>query len=147
MRRYLVVANRTLGGEHLAEEIRTRVAKARANDEECEFHVLVPVTHLEGRAIETEGETQAAADLRLAAALDRFAAWGVKATGEVGDPRPLDAIGDVLRHGEFDEIILSTLPLGRSQWLKLDLPHRVEKTFELPVTHLIAEADAGPQSR
>jgi hypothetical protein len=138
MRRYLVVANRTLGGEHLAEEITKRVAAARTDEDECEFHVVVPITHLAGRGIETEGEVRAAAELRLAAALDRFAAWGVEASGEIGDARPLTAISDVLRHRHFDEIILSTLPPGPSQWLKLDLPHRLVRTFDIPVTHVMA---------
>jgi hypothetical protein len=142
MRRYLVVANRTLGGEHLADEIRRRLAEARAAGEECAFHVLVPLTHLEGHAVETEGAIRAGAELRLAAAVDRFRAWGVDATGEVGDSRPLTAISDVLRHREVDEIILSTLPPGPSQWLKLDLPHRVERTFAMPVTHVVAEREA-----
>jgi hypothetical protein len=141
VRRYLVVANRTLGGDHLADEVRRRLADAAAADDKCEFYVLVPVTHLEGRSVETEGEMRAAAGLRLAAALDRFEAWGALATGEVGDQRPLTAIADVLRHREFDEIILSTLPPGMSQWLKLDLPHRVERTFSVAVTHVIADQE------
>jgi hypothetical protein len=34
---------------------------------------------------------------------------------------------------------LSTLPSGVSRWLKLDLPHRVEQRFELPVTTVISQ--------
>ncbi len=39
----------------------------------------------------------------------------------------------------FDEIILSTLPPGMSRWLKMDLPHRVEAVYGLPVTHIIGQ--------
>ncbi len=39
----------------------------------------------------------------------------------------------------FDEIIISTLPSGISRWLGMDLPHRVERQFKLPVTTVIAK--------
>jgi hypothetical protein len=39
VRRYLVVANQTLGGEELATEIQTRMAAGP-----CHFHLLVPAT-------------------------------------------------------------------------------------------------------
>jgi len=57
----------------------------------------------------------------------------------VGSHQPLDAIAAGLDQGPFDEIILSTLPPGVSRWLKLDLPHRVERSFGLPVAHVQAE--------
>jgi hypothetical protein len=44
----------------------------------------------------------------------------------------------VLRREQFDEIILSTLPPGVSRWLGQDLPHRVQKQFELPLHHVVA---------
>ena len=47
---------------------------------------------------------------------------------------------------DFDEIILSTLPPGVSRWLKQDLPHRVERDFNLPVTHVIATAEPAAAS-
>jgi hypothetical protein len=47
------------------------------------------------------------------------------------------AIQDAVNLGNYDEIIISTLPLGVSRWLKLDL---VSKTrgLGLPVTHVQA---------
>jgi hypothetical protein len=41
---------------------------------------------------------------------------------------------------EFDEIIVSTLPKHVSKWLKLDLPHRVERATGKPVTHVVASS-------
>ena len=38
----------------------------------------------------------------------------------------------------YDEIVVSTLPGSISKWLKLDLPHRVERSTGLPVTHVEA---------
>lgn len=138
MKRYLVVANQTLGGEHLAEAVRERMAAGPS-----EFHVVVPATHPPDHATYTEGAAEAHSREALDKGLARLAELGAKATGEVGDADPLLAITDALREGTFDEIILSTLPAGASKWLKLDLPHRVEKAVDIPVVHLEAPAEAG----
>jgi hypothetical protein len=48
----------------------------------------------------------------------------------------------------FDEVVVSTLPVGSSRWLGLDLPHRLEKLTSAPVTHVVSqparELAAGP---
>jgi hypothetical protein len=139
MRRYLVVANQTLGGPHLLEKMRETLAAGSSG-----FHVLVPATPPGHFATWTEGEALAVAQERLDAALTQFKELGVEATGEVGDPDPLQAIADALLERPFDEIILSTLPPGASRWLKQDLPHRVERSFSIPVTHVVAEVE-GPE--
>jgi GABA permease len=133
MRRYLVVANRTLGGAHLTARVRECVAAGP-----CEFHVLVPASHNTKDFTWTEGGDRAAAEARLAEAMARFRATGVEVTGEVGDTNPLEAIGDVLRRDSFDEIILSTLPPGVSRWLGQDLPARVRKQYRVPLQHVVA---------
>ncbi|MGH2686268.1 MAG: hypothetical protein ACRDJP_12450, partial [Actinomycetota bacterium] len=66
---------------------------------------------------------------------------GAEVIGGVGDANPLQAIGDVLRDWSFDEVVLSTLPAGASRWLRQDLPHRVERQFKLPVTHVVGEPE------
>ena len=70
----------------------------------------------------------------------RFREAGVEvAGGVVGDANPVRAIDDLLIEQRHDEIVLSTLPPGVSRWLKLDLPHRIEQRFALPVTTVISE--------
>lgn len=138
MRRYLIVANQTLLGEPLLGRIRQCLASGP-----CQFHLVVPATHVPGRAVWTEGHDRAVAAGRLEEALERFRALGVVVEGEVGDVRPIDAIRDVMLHaGPFDEIILSTLPPGLSKWLHQDLPHRIQRTFELPVSMVMARVAA-----
>jgi hypothetical protein len=139
MRRYLVVANQTLGGDHLADKVKELLAEGP-----CRFHVLVPATAPKEHAVYTEGEAEAIAHRRLDDALARFSGLGAEADGEVGDANPLEAVGDVLRDEEFDEIILSTLPPGASRWLKQDLLHRVERSFGLPVTHIVGQPEPVP---
>jgi hypothetical protein len=131
MRRYLVVANRTLGGEHLLDAVRQRMQQG-----DCSFHVVVPVHH--PKEAWTEGGVEAAAHERLADALERFRELGADVDGEVGDASPVRAIGDVLLREQVDEIILSTLPPGPSRWLRQDVIHRVERNYEVPVTHIVA---------
>lgn len=134
MRRYLVVANQTLGGDPLLALLR------RFAEEPSTFHVLVPasppVDHLW-----TEAEAISIARTRLETALERFRSVGIEATGEVGDGRPLQAIDDVLARDTFDGIVLSTLPPRLSKWLRLDLVHRVRTSFGLPVHHVISQRE------
>ena len=134
MRRYLVVANKTLLGDPLLATVRACLAAGP-----CQFHLVVPASHLPGPAMWTEGHERAIAGERLQVALERFRALDAEVDGEVGDCRPIDAIRDAMLHAPpFDEIILSTLPPGASRWLHQDLPHRVERTFELPTTTIVA---------
>jgi len=139
VQRFLVVANQTLGGEHLIAEVRARLSRGP-----CHFHVLVPATAPSDHATYTEGEAVAVAKRNLGQALESFRKLGAKADGEVGDEQPLGAIGDVLREQDFDEIIISTLPPGISRWLGQDLVSRVERSFAIPVTHVVGEAEPTP---
>ena len=132
MRRYLVVANRTVGGMHLVYKVRECMTSGP-----CRFHIVVPASHPIGDLTWTEGHDRAAAEGRLAEAMARFRESGAVVTGEVGDTSPVDAISDVLRREAFDEIIVSTLPPGFSRWLRQDLPTRVRKQFGLPVHHVV----------
>jgi len=130
MRRYLIVANRTLAGSQL-------IGKVKELDErrECSFYVVVPATPPHGHTW-SDGEARALAGSNLEAALERLANIGIAAEGEIGDERPTYAIQDVLGRREIDEVILSTLPPGVSRWLKRDLPRRIRVEFGLPVIHV-----------
>jgi hypothetical protein len=137
MRRYLVVANQTLGGEHLLEEVHACLAIGTAS-----FHVVVPATPLHEQMFWTEGAALAVARERLARAIACLQDEGIPASGEVGDANPVLAVEGALRQsGPFDAIILSTLPAGVSRWIRLDVPHRVARRSGLPVRHIVAEPD------
>jgi hypothetical protein len=131
MRHYLVVANQTLGAEELSAKVRELMQASP-----CRFHIVVPATHPKDHATWTEGQAHVIAEQRLEGALARFRELGADVDGEVGDENPMEAIRDCLLAKKFDEIILSTLPSGPSRWLKADLPHRVERGFDLKVTHI-----------
>ncbi|HSK95212.1 MAG TPA: hypothetical protein VK891_01225 [Euzebyales bacterium] len=129
---YLVVANQTLGGPELLDELRRRVA-----DGPCRFHVVVPANAAEGWT-HTIDEARAVARRRLDAAIERYGDLGAEVDGQVGDERPLDAMRDALRRWPCDEVILSTLPAGASRWLKMDLVSRASRALPIPVTHVEA---------
>jgi hypothetical protein len=133
MRRILVVANQTLGGEPLWREIRACRSAGPSS-----FHVVVPATPVSEHGTWTEGKAKAVAGERLERMLASLRAEGAAVSGEVGDANPLLAIDDALRHQEIDEIIISTLPPGISRWLRQDLVHRAARRFDRPVTHVVA---------
>jgi hypothetical protein len=82
-------------------------------------------------------DDEAAAVLRSALPLLSEAA-GTRVTGSLGDAEPLMAIQDEVNLGNYDEIIISTLPRRVSRWLHLDLVSKA-KGLGLPVTHVEAK--------
>jgi hypothetical protein len=138
MRRYLVVAHRTLGGSHLLEELHRR----REDDPYCTFHLIVPEYHPANRTW-NEHEVHLAAARMLDEMLERLAEMRIGATGEIGDSNPVYAVGVTLRRegrDAFAGIIISTLPKGRSRWWLLDVPKRMATEYpHLTVTHLVAD--------
>ena len=130
----LVVANQTAESDELLEALRRRGEQGP-----CKFHLLVPATpHGASWAMDMHsGGDEAAEHLKRAVARYREAGLEVD-DGKIGDPDPLAAVEDAVNFKEFDEIIVSTLPKRTSRWLKLDLPHRVERTCGKPVTHVEA---------
>ena len=137
MRRYLIVAHRTLGGADLLDRLRRHV-----EDGPCRFHLLVPVTHPADH-VWTVGEVRAAALPRLEVGLDSLRKLGLDATGEIGDVNPVYAVGVLLRRGErFDGLIVSTLPPGMSRWLKLDVPTRLARETDLEVEVVVSRVQS-----
>ncbi len=134
--RYLVVANRTLGGDHLL-----RLLAERLDRQPGTVHIVVPSTPDPSGWVNDEGANRTLAKRRLASARERIAGLGAEVTGEIGDERPFDAVMDVLRREPFDEVIVSTLPPTVSRWLRMDLVSHLERAVSIPVTHVIA-ADA-----
>jgi len=88
MRRYLVVANQTLSGEHLVARIRDCLRAGPSS-----FFIVVPAAPPADH-VWTEGEARTTAQGHLDKALERFRALGAEVDGEVGDGNPLLAIED-----------------------------------------------------
>jgi len=133
---YLIVANQTLGGA----ELRDRVLELAAPGP-CEFYLVVPATAPKEHLTWTEGEARTIAARRLDEGLAQLRAAGVTVDGEVGDASPILAVDDALRHRLVDRVIVCTLPIGLSRWLKLSLPDRIERKHKVPVDHLVVQPE------
>ena len=128
----LVVANRTVD----SPELRDALAQ-RAQEGSIHVTLLAPTPW-------SERET---AQRRLKTAVDRLAAIGVPAAGRLGDADPIVAVQETWNPGRYDEVIVSTLAAGASQWLQIDLPHRVAKLTDCQVRHVaVPERRPAPPS-
>jgi hypothetical protein len=136
-RRVLVVANRTLQGEELAAALRQRAARG------AELHVVAPVVVSRAHYIASDVDKELEeAHERLAAALAWTQAEGLEASGKVGDPNAaLGAIEDELRQFAADEVVISTYPPGKSNWLETGIVERLREELDIPVTHVIVDLD------
>ncbi len=134
--RVLIVAHQTATSERLLGAIRTRAERGPAR-----FHLLVPRHHPHGkrRLVDAVGLDEDEEALRtLNEALPKLSeAAGHEVTGSLGVPGPMTAIQTEIAGGEYNEIIVSTLPRRLSRWLKLDLVSKI-KGVGLPVTHVEA---------
>ena len=136
-RRILVVANETVGGGGLLDEIRRR-------SEGVNEQVLVVVPALNSPLktwTSDEDGAREAAQQRLENSLSAMRAFGIDARGEVGDSDPLQAIEDALRTFAPDELIISTHPAERSHWLERGVVVGARERFALPVTHVVVDLD------
>lgn len=137
-RRVLVVANETVGGDELIAAI-----GERAITTEARFFVVCPAlnSRLKTWTSDEDGAREAAQG-RLDATLERLQSAGVEARGEVGDLDPILAIEDAVREFHPDEIVVSTHPVGKSNWLERGVVAAARERFDVPVTHVVVDLAA-----
>ncbi len=124
--RTLVVANQTVGGQALIDQLKQLAEEGRRR-----FIVISPQS----------GEDGGGAPQRLAAMLERLEQEGLEAIGQVGHPDPYTAINTALDFYGVDEVVISTFPETRSGWLRGDLVGRVRTTTSKPVHHVVSEGE------
>jgi hypothetical protein len=134
LRRTLIVANRTAATPLLLQEVERRVEHGPTS-----FALLIP-----------DVSSRKAADWTLQEALKslRRAARGpndsipAHVEGLVGGPDAFESVKEALAGGGFDDVIVSTLPKRRSEWLRRDLPRRIgELGFPVKVITMAPEDD------
>jgi len=134
MAQYLIVTHKTAFAPELREKVRELIGK----DANAVFAILVPEAPGEGYT--WEGETVSPAqetaeslmeslETTVGAEVNRIA---------VGPEDPLQAIANELRVNKgYDALVISTLPLGASQWLRRDVVHQAARKFGLSVHHVV----------
>ena len=136
-RRILVVANETVGGHTLRSVILEKSLDVRE-----EVLVVTPALNSPIRHwVSDDDGARASAQERLDQSLAQLAAAGVEAKGEIGDGDPLQAMEDALRTFGADEIIISTHPPGRSNWLERDVVEKARERFAVPITHVVVDLE------
>jgi hypothetical protein len=132
--RVLVIANETVGGRELREEIMRRAPRTP------EIRVVCPILPSRAHLVTSDIDSELA---EARARLDQTLAWagehGIEARGTVSADTPLMAAADELRRFAADEVIVSTHPKTRSRWLETGLVERLRDELDIPVHHVVVD--------
>jgi GABA permease len=139
--RVLVLANETVNGDELLDELRSidRARKAR-------YFVCVPANPIDTGQAMHQGAvyiweaTTEAAQARLDRTLEVLRAEGLDAEGALGNYKPLRALADAVAEFSPDRLVICTLPEDRSAWLRYDVVDRAREAYPIPVTHVVVES-------
>ena len=135
-RRILVVANETVAGRELLDELHRRAG------ENSEMLVVAPELNTRLRYILADVDrAREQAEERLRRSIDALQSAGIRARGAVGDSNPVQAIEDALFEFPADEIVISTHPPERSNWLEKKTVERAREKFDVPITHVVVDLD------
>jgi hypothetical protein len=134
-RKILVVANETVAGRELLDDLRLRAAGGDAD-------VLVVAPALNSRLRYLFADVDRAreqAEVRLKDSVEALRSNGIQASGAIGDSKPVQAIEDALFEFDADEIVISTHPPDRSNWLEKKTVDRAREKFGRPVSHVVVD--------
>lgn len=135
-RRVLVLANETVAGQAVLDEVRYR------GGPRAQVLVVSPVLvksrlgHLLGTA--RDAALDQARD-RLNASVAAMVEAGLDAEGHLSDSDPHQALDDGIRMFRPDEVIVSTHPPARSTWLENQVVARAREAYEIPVHHVVVD--------
>jgi hypothetical protein len=137
MRRILVIANETADGPALRQELFERARRGP-----LQVFVVCPALNSRLRHwLSDEDGARTRAEQRLADSLAALAREGIVTDGLVGDADPVVALADALRIFAAHEVIVSTHPPGRSNWLERDVIGRARAVSPVRVTHVVASSE------
>lgn len=133
-KRLLVVANQTLPGQELRDALVAR------GEPKPELRVVVPILISRVKYAMSDVDTELVyARARLGEILAWGRAQGFEISGEVCPDGPLIAIEDQLRSFPADEIVISTHPPERSNWLEAGVVEQAREELDTPITHLVVD--------
>jgi hypothetical protein len=118
----LVVANQTVDSDELYDALQDRARR-------CQLAVTLLVPQ----------DSQAGSAQRVKTALERLHGAGIAAEAMLGDVDPACAVIEVWDPRRWDEVLVSTLPTSTSRWLRIDLPQRISRAVDAPVSHVVSK--------
>jgi hypothetical protein len=135
-RRILVIANETCAGRGVVDEVRYRAGDG------AEVVVVAPAlakSRLEHWLSSDAERRRGEATARLEESVRAFEAAGMNARGTLGDADPLQALDDALRVFDPDEVVISTHPPARSNWLERQVVRKARERYPMPITHVVVD--------
>jgi GABA permease len=135
--RILVVANETLRGRALHDEVARRAAERPTEVLVVAPALSSPLAHW----TDAEDVPRAEAAARVREACASLAGLGVEARGEVAADDPLRAVEDALRTFGADEIVVSTHPPETSNWLEEGVVETLREFYAIPIVHVVVDHD------
>ena len=72
--------------------------------------------------------------------VERLEEAGIPATGDTGEPEPIQALEDALATFPADEVVLFTHPGGSRNWQEEGVVEEAEQRFDIPVRHLLIDS-------
>lgn len=140
-RHLLAIVTDPLEGAEQVEEIGRR----QANGEGVEVRLVAPA--VEATAFRhTMGdidEPKRQAEERLKISLDTLRGSGLTASGEVGDPDPVQAAQDALLEAPADEVLIFERAGSQARWFENDLFAKAQETLEPPLRLVFSETSGG----
>ena len=136
-RRILVIANETVGGEELRSILRPKAEGVRE-----QVLVVCPALNSPSATGPPTRTVRGPGPGTPRPEPCPPPGDGIQAQGEVGDGDPLQAMEDALRTFGADEIVISTHPEGRSNWLERNVVGAARERFDVPITHVVVDLEA-----
>jgi hypothetical protein len=137
-RHLLAIVTDALEGPEQVEEI-----GRQANGDGVEVRLIAPAVeatafrHTMGDIDEPKRE----AEERLRVSLDTLRGSGISASGEVGDPDPVQAAQDALLEVPADEVLIFERAESQARWFESDLFSKAQETLEPPLRLVAIETD------
>jgi hypothetical protein len=134
-RRLLAIVTDALEGPQPIEEIR----RAGNGGGTTEVRLVVPAVEATAfrHALGDVDEPKKRAEERLQVSLERLREAGVGASGEVGDPDPVQAAQDALLKAPADEVVIFERESTQARWFEQGLFERAKESLRPPLRMVV----------
>lgn len=138
-----IVTDDPIGPEPLHE------IRAGSDGEGIDLRVVVPAIEANAfrHTLGDVDEPKREAEARLGRVLEELHANGIEATGEVGDPDPIQAAQDALLKKPSDEVVIFEHERAQARWFEDGLLERAEAGLDPPLRMVVVHNDRDGSGR